>query len=402
MADTVTQVQTNIPDYARPYVESMLGRTHDLVMKDPPPQYTGQRIAGASGLQQQSYGAAAGMTPAPQLGEAAGMAQGLNQQAMQRSAYTPGQFSAQSVYASPFAPQTSTGQWGAGAMAQYMSPYQQGVIDIGKREALRQSQIAGQGDNAAAVGAGAFGGSRHAILQAERERNLGQQMNDIQMQGSNAAYTNAQQAFQADQGRSLQSQVANQGAGLQAAGMNLQGQMANQSAGLQAQQMGEQSRQFGGNLGIAGLQAQLGAAGLMKDIGTSQYNQQLGIAGLQNQFGTQQQMTDQAGLDHQYNEWQNTINWPYRQLEFQNSMNRGLPMSQSTSVMSTPSASPLTQMLGYGAAAYGLTKGMAGGGMVDVPGVVQMPPVGPRPVAAQMPATRGSGLADLLISQMGA
>jgi hypothetical protein len=76
---------------------------------------------------------------------------------------------------------------------QYINPYQQNVIDVAKREATRTSNIAGQTDAARAVGAGAFGGSRYAIQQAERDRNLQRQLGDIQMQGSQAAYQNAQQ-----------------------------------------------------------------------------------------------------------------------------------------------------------------------------------------------------------------
>lgn len=75
---------------------------------------------------------------------------------------------------------------------QYINPYQQNVTDIAKREAMRTSQIAGQQDASKAVGAGAFGGSRYGLMQAERDRNLQQQLGDIQMRGDQAAYENAQ------------------------------------------------------------------------------------------------------------------------------------------------------------------------------------------------------------------
>ena len=47
---------------------------------------------------------------------------------------------------------------------QYMSPYQQAVIDVQKREAVRQSQRPRQDIAAAAVQQGGYGGSREAIL----------------------------------------------------------------------------------------------------------------------------------------------------------------------------------------------------------------------------------------------
>jgi hypothetical protein len=83
----------------------------------------------------------------------------------------------------------------------YMSPYMQNVTDIQKREAARQSGIQGMQQQAQATQAGAFGGSRDAIQRAERERNLSQQMGDIQAQGSQAAFANAQNQFNTNLGQ---------------------------------------------------------------------------------------------------------------------------------------------------------------------------------------------------------
>jgi hypothetical protein len=80
-------------------------------------------------------------------------------------------------------------------VSEYMSPYQQNVTDIQKREAARQSGIQGTQQQAQATQAGAFGGSRDAIMRAERERNLGQQMGDIQARGDQANYEQASNQF---------------------------------------------------------------------------------------------------------------------------------------------------------------------------------------------------------------
>lgn len=77
----------------------------------------------------------------------------------------------------------------------YMSPYQQQVTDIQKREAGRQSGVMGTIQQAQAAQAGAFGGSRDAIMRAERERNLGQQMGDIQARGDQANFDQASNQF---------------------------------------------------------------------------------------------------------------------------------------------------------------------------------------------------------------
>lgn len=377
-SSTTTVNNVNIPDYARPYVEDMLGRSNALTTQNPYQSYQGQRVAGFTPLQQSSYVMAAGMQPSAHLGTGANMAQGVYNRAQSTGQYSPNtNFSAgnapsqvQSPWGMHF---TGTQQWGSDAAQQYMNPYMQAVVDIQKREATRNSNMMGEQQAAQATMAGAFGGSRHAIVDSNRNRDLMQLHNDIQAQGSNRAWDQAQQMFASDQGRDLQSQMANQSAGLGLTGQIMQGQMANQRAGLDwnsqrltAQQLGEQSRQFGANLGLGALNAQLGAAGLMQGFGQSDFNQRLGIAGLQNQFGTQMQGTQQAGFDAQYQDFQNRQNWPYRNLEFMNSMIRGLPIAQGTSQMysSQPGPSPISQLAGLGTAAYGMSR-MAEGGQVE-------------------------------------
>ena len=120
-----------------------------------------------------------------------------------------------------------------GSAEAYMSPYMQNVVDIQKREAQRQSGIQGTQQQAQATQAGAFGGSRDAIMRAERERNLGQQMGDIQATGSQAAFQQAQQQFNAEQQARLQAQQANQQAGLTVGGQNLAARLGVQQLGTQ-------------------------------------------------------------------------------------------------------------------------------------------------------------------------
>ena len=105
-----------------------------------------------------------------------------------------------------FAPVTAltmgqTQQFTPQMAAQYMSPYQQAVVDVEKREAIRQSQVPMQNIAAQAAKAGSFGGSRQAILEAERQRNLQQQLGNIQAKGSQAAYESGLRAFEAQKER---------------------------------------------------------------------------------------------------------------------------------------------------------------------------------------------------------
>jgi hypothetical protein len=139
-------------------MERLMGKAEALT-STPYQTYPGQRTADASALQEQSYATVGGM-------------------------------------------QTGPDAFGAGIGA-YMSPYQQNVTDIQKREAVRQSDIQGQGQQARAAQAGAFGGYREAIERAERERNLGQNLDDIQAKGSQSAFDRATSQYNTGQQQTL-------------------------------------------------------------------------------------------------------------------------------------------------------------------------------------------------------
>lgn len=375
-----TVTQTNIPEYARPYVEDVLGRSHALSTQNGYQSYGGPRVAGQTGLQHNAANIAGQMRPSTELNQVASNASGIMARAQGAGMYTPGNFNNTNAL------MASTGQWNPMSARQYMNPYMQAVTDIQKREAVRQSNIMGQNDGAQAVGAGAFGGSRHAIVDAERERNLGQQLNDIQAQGSNRAWDQAQQMFTSDQGRSLAAQQGNQQTWESFGNRN-----------LNMQQMREQSRQFGAQQGLAGLNAQLQANSQLADVGQSRYNQQVGIVGLQNQLGTQQQAMQQAGLDASYQDWVNRQMHPYRQLEFMNNQLRGNYSPNTTSSMYQAPPSAVTQAAGLGTAALGMSRLMAKGGLVTD---VEAKPVKKSKKYAKGGAVDTGGIAELLISQI--
>jgi len=325
-----TQTQTQeLPEWARPYAKDTLAKASALtdINQNPYKTYDANRIAGFSPMQQQSMTGAQNMTTAPQLDAASGMAGIAGSRAI-GSQYNPNQFGAQQV-----GTQDYTGQ----NVSQYMNPYMQNVVDIQQREAQRQGDIAGTQRAGQATRSGAFGGSRAAIMDAEAARNLATQKGDIQAQGQNAAFQNAQQQFNAQQGRDLQAQ------------------MANQQQGMTAQQLGEQSRQFGANYGMQGLQTGLQAAGQLGQLGGQQFSQGLDINKLQAGYGAQQQQLEQQGLSQSYQDFQNQQNYPYKQLGFMSDILRGTPTGSSSS-MSMYQAPPsmLGQLAGLGMGASGL------------------------------------------------
>lgn len=318
-----TQIQ-ELPEWARPYAKATLEKGAALSEKGYQ-AYNAPRIAGFSPMQLQAQQQAAGMQTSGATGagidvagEAAMRGLGTN--------YQGGQFEG--------------GRFGGQQAAQYMSPFIEQALAPQLREAQRSSDIMGQQNAARAVGQGAFGGSRSALVEAERQRNLGMQMGDIRAKGLQDAYTQAANQFNADQQRSIQ-----------------------------AQQLGEQSRQFGANLGIQGLNTALQGAGQLGTLGGQQFQQGMDINKLQSAYGGQQQALRQQGLSQAYEDFQNEQNYPYKQLGFMSDLIRGLPLGQQTTrTMYEPNPSFAQQAGGIGMGLYGLSKFMAEGGMAYAKG----------------------------------
>ena len=84
----------------------------------------------------------------------------------------------------------------------FMSPFQQAVIDIEKREAQQKfEQDVLPKVQAAAIQSGSFGGSRGALLEAEALRGQQQLLGDIQSKGLQSAFSQGQKAFEAQKAR---------------------------------------------------------------------------------------------------------------------------------------------------------------------------------------------------------
>lgn len=319
-----TSQTSELPEWARGYAKDTLARTAALtdINQNPYQTYGAPRIAGFSPLQTQAQRQAAGMQTSA-LTAAGGKMAGEAGKAALAATYDPTKFQAD--------------QFGGAQAQQYMSPYMQNVVDIQQREAQRQGDIAGTQRNAQAVGAGAFGGSRQAIMDAEAARNLAMQKGDIQAKGLQSSYEQAQAQFNADQARRMQ-----------------------------AEQLGEQSKQYGAGYRMQGLQTGLQGAGALGGLGQQQFGQTMDINRLQSAYGGQQQALQQQGLTQGYQDFLNQQNYPYKQLGFMSDMIRGLPLGQqSTQQVYEAPGSTSGQIAGLGTGLYGLSRFMAEGGAVN-------------------------------------
>ena len=101
--------------------------------------------------------------------------------------------------------QASTGAFDPASTQQFMNPFQQQVIDEYTKEMQRQFNIQQAGRDASAVRAGAFGGDRQGVLDAEAatgfQRQLGQGIAGLLSSGFQQAQRAAQQAFENQQRR---------------------------------------------------------------------------------------------------------------------------------------------------------------------------------------------------------
>ena len=270
------------------------------------------------------------------------------------------------------------------AMQAYMSPYQQNVTEITKRKAIEDAQRAQLGQNLGAVRTGTYGGARQALLQGQREAGLQQQLSDIQAQGLQRAYEQAQQAqqFGVTAGmQGLQGAQAGLGTALQGGQLGLSGigqAMAGQEAGLrglgQAGQLyglgmqGAQAGMQGAGVGLQGVSGAQAGYGLMGQMGRSladiaQQQQAADIARLQfqQQVGGTQQSQEQQIINQAIQNYAMAQQYPQQQLAAYNALLRGYQTPVTTVSQYQASPSPVSQLAGLGTAAYGFSQ-LAGAG----------------------------------------
>jgi hypothetical protein len=266
MADPVgspASTTESLSGWAAPYVTGMLAKGEALA-NQPYQAYGGPLTAGQSGLQTQAFQGLAGLTvPTAQMG-----------------GFTPTSFT-------------------SGTTAQdYMSPFMNAALEPQMAEAQRQAEIQ-RVQNASRLGkAGAFGGSRQAIMESEGQRNLLRNLADIYGTGMQTAYTQGMGQFNTEQDRAQQAQ-----------------QLTNQ-------------------YGLTALGAQQTAGGQQRDI-------------------------EQQGIAADYAQFQEERDFPYKQVQYQQSLLQDLPISATE--REYIEQSELAKILGYAGSAAEIWESIYGG-----------------------------------------
>lgn len=337
-SQTSTSYSTNLPEYAKPYYEELLKQTGKNVYTTdaagtvtgvkPMPTYTGERVAGFTPEQLKVQSDVAGMTRPGGFGAAtSGLSTG---QTMGFGAGAAGL--GQAFGYTPTA--ISGGTFTPGAASYYMSPYASSVTDIAVAEARKQADLDKSAGALGAMGRGTFGGARQALLQAEQGRGAAQNIANIRAKGQEAAYTNAQQQFQADQARRMQAEQLTQ-----------QGQQY--AAGL------------GKDIGLAGLTTGIEASAKQAATAAAQQTADLERLKAQAATGAEKQAYEQKIADLKYQTFMDQQNYQKQQLEYLSNILRGNAAALgSTQVQYTPQPSTVSQIGGLGLAGLGLAKAL--------------------------------------------
>lgn len=227
------------------YVTGALGQGAAMAAQ-PYQAYTGPLTAGAAPLQQQAFAGISGLAQA---------------------GYTPEQYKAQG--------------FGADQATQYMNPYLSAALQPTLEEMQRQAAITRMGDAARLTKAGAFGGSRQAIMESEGNRNLLDAQRRAIAEGYSTAYDKGVGQFNTEQNRALE-----------------------------AQKLGEASRQYGAEFGLKSL----GALG---------------------QFGEQQRGITAEGIAADKAQFEEERDWGYKMPQYQLGLLSGLPIAGQSSQPNT-------------------------------------------------------------------
>ena len=251
---------SSLSPWAGGYVTEMLGKGMAL-SEMPYQQYGGPLTAGASDLQTQAFSGLANLT-IPTTAQ---------------TTYDPMSFTA------------------PGTVQTFMSPYMQAALEPQMAEAQRQAEIQ-RVQNASRLGkAGAYGGSRQAIMESEGQRNLLRNLADIYGTGMQQAYTQGMGQFNAEQNRQMQ-------------------------AAQQAQQQA-----------IQNLTAQRTG-------------------------GAEQRAIEQQGIAADIAQFQEERDYPYKQVQYAQSLLQGLPISTQSYQYAEPST--LSNVMGGAGGILGLLETM--------------------------------------------
>lgn len=381
MAGTVTSTKTTQqPDYIEDPVKRILANAEALVEQTPFPVYGEERLAKAQSP------SVAGLGTIKSLGDSSrlyggGVLSGLRDANLRfGGGYAEG-IAKNGIGAFDRADtaQMRRGQiqdvsgYGSNQVdrSYYMNPYMQQVGDVAERDMVRANEQQRMRDTDRAAGSGAYGGSRHGIVDAERNRNLERNLGDMRSKILGEGYDRASSLITQDLDRRLRGDTLNQAADTTTATQNLgqQGQtnLANAELGLQHQTADAQASLSGAqqmmNSAAARSNASLGLAAGMANATNSRIEGENSLAQSQMAMGDWQQAQAQQILDLQQTDFHAETDWKRGNMEWLMGLAQGAPKTiKETSIMPSREKGMGSQLFGLAAQAAGTYFGGPAGG----------------------------------------
>jgi hypothetical protein len=296
-----------------PYATDLLQRGQAFTTAGTP-VYEGQLTTGPSKLQEQAFQGIANLTVPKNITEAGNQLGTISQQ-QQNLSYDPTKFTA--------------GTFGTAEAQKYMNPYIQTALDPQLEYMRRQAQINQQGDMAKLAQAGAFGGSRQAILQGQNQEALMRKQAETAGAGYEKAYNNAMLQYNEDMKRDMEAQKAN-----------------------------ENSKQFGATYKQTGLSNASSSEQARAEAGGKEATYGLQNLKALSDAGATQRDIDQQALDAQYKDWLRQTEYPGKQLEQMKGLITAMapvtPETKTTYGQKEKAVSTAAGVLGGVAAAMGI------------------------------------------------
>lgn len=368
-------VINSLPDYARPFYENLMKRGEAESLNQFQP-YTGERIAisgdigdiaasrdtirnqvvgkGIEGLDEamgiqrdavSGVGAAGNQVGniAGQMGDTAGGIASLRGDVRGASQYDPTNFG-------------QARQFTGAEVDKYMSPYMDAVVGRQKDAAIRDFNRMGASRDAAAVKAGAFGGSRQGVADYLAQEGLQQQLGDIDATGRQQAFEQASKQFGADRAAQMDTMSRQEAANQFAQGQKMAG--LGQEAALFGQELGalgQQAGTLGQQANMYGQQAQLGQG--IAALGGDKRATDIQDAQLLEGMGKTQLDEQQKQLDIGYGDFLNQQNFNKDQLGFFSNLLQGVPIQPNQTTNMYQPYNPMQQALGAGLTGLSLYRG---------------------------------------------
>lgn len=364
----------SLAEWSGEYVTDMLGKTKALADK-PYQAYGGPLTAGSSGLQDKAFAGYGALDPNQQTGigtysgSTAPGSFGFGSAAGQ--GYSPG-FTAGSAdmsgmgmnrFQNDYNPQAFNAQ----AAQQYMNPYLQAALNPQLDTARREMEKSRLADASRLTQAGAFGGSRQALMDAETGRNFGQNVADITGRGYAQAFDKAASQFNTEQQRQMADRDARMGqfnteesmrqriaevgidqfnkeqAGLRTDETARRGQFnteADRQAAFDERRRGQFNTESDRKMQFDEYGRNQFNTEERNKIAAGESDRRYGLDALSAMSGAGAAERDiaQQGITADYLQYQQEQQYPYEQLQFMQSMLQGLPVSARQAAYTAPSS----------------------------------------------------------------